>query len=232
MGADGARHSTAHEIGHHVERHLLSGEDRRRWAEISGFRPAGQCVSEHARSNWREDFAESYRSYMLDPESLRKVSPDKYAFLRDRVFDEREYGTTESRAEARFSEIVQKNAHSSKELEVYREAGLSEARVCGRPALVRLDIDPRITDDFDRTNLERMEAGQPPLNGEGRPLELHHIGQHDNSPIAELKYSEHRGAGNMSILHQLQESEIDRGNFHHFRAEYWKERARQIRSSK
>ena len=48
-------------------------------------------VSDYARTNQSEDFAESYAAYIRDPEGLAFQSQEKYDFMRDYVFGGREY---------------------------------------------------------------------------------------------------------------------------------------------
>ena len=52
--------------------------------------------------------------------------------------------------------------------------------------MVKNDIDLTKEDDFGRTNLERMKQGLAPLDKDGNPIELHHVGQKMDSPLAEL----------------------------------------------
>lgn len=83
-------------------------------------------------------------------------------------------------------------------------------------------------DELGRTNKERMENGQPPITKNGETVELHHIGQKADSPLAELTTQEHRGKGNDTILHDKQkESEIDRTEFAKERENHWEARADQ-----
>ena len=80
-----------HEIGHNVHYNMridnlaLATE----WENLShqdvGF------VSDYARTNEFEDFAESYRAYVLEPETLLLISPVKYEFIRVEVFEGYEY---------------------------------------------------------------------------------------------------------------------------------------------
>lgn len=121
--------------------------------------------------------------------------------------------------------------NSEAEARIYEEANLEPAQVNGKDALIRTDIDYDQKDAFGRTNLERMKLGLAPLDAEGRPIELHHIGQKQDSPLAELTRDEHRGNGNDNVLHnKLKESEIARDDFDKERKEYWKARAEQIES--
>lgn len=120
---------------------------------------------------------------------------------------------------------------SEEEAKLYEDAGLKPAIINDKDTLIRTDIDYDQKDVFGKTNLERMEAGRAPLDKDGRPIELHHIGQKSDSPLAELTGSEHRGKGNDNILHDKQkESEINRQDFDKERRCYWKARAEQIES--
>ena len=104
------------------------------------------------------------------------------------------------------------------EVEVYKDQNLSEKQVDGRQVLQRGDIDPNIKDEQGRTNKERMENGKAPIV-DGKPVELHHIGQRQDSPFAELTSSVHKE--NYRNLHDVppQPSQIDR------KSDYWKKRA-------
>ena len=115
---------------------------------------------------------------------------------------------------------------SMEEYEIYKKADLEEKEINGKKCLVRKDIDLEQKDSMGRTNSERMEKGLPPLDKNGRPIELHHIGQKSDRPLAELTTSEHRGKGNDTVLHdKKKESEIDRDKFAEERSEHWKNRS-------
>lgn len=114
---------------------------------------------------------------------------------------------------------------SMEEYEVYKKAGLVEAEINGRPCLINPNIDMEQKDAFGRTNKERMEQGLAPLDKDGKPIELHHVGQHADSPLAELTQEQHR-IDNYSTLHDTKkESEIDRPAFDQERQDHWKARA-------
>lgn len=119
---------------------------------------------------------------------------------------------------------------SPAEIEIYNEANVETSEVNGREVLVRTDIDYEEKDLFGRSNLERMEIGLAPLV-EGKPIELHHIGQRMDSPLAELKVEEHRGAGNDGILHnKTQGSLIDRIEFNQEKVHHWQARAEEVKN--
>ena len=128
--------------------------------------------------------------------------------------------------ETGWSDEIVDSISSMKEYEIYKNAGLEEREINGKKCLVRKDIDLEQKDSMGRTNAERMEKGLPPLDKNGRPIELHHIGQKPNSPLAELTTSEHRDKGNDIVLHdKKKESEIDRDKFAEERSEHWKARS-------
>lgn len=133
--------------------------------------------------------------------------------------------------EKKYPDSVIENMGSEEEKTIYEKADLEPAEVNDRDALIKKDIDLNQEDDFGRTNLERMEQGLAPLDKDGNPIELHHVGQKMDSPLAELTRDEHRGKGNDTVLHNKQkESEINREDFGKERAEHWKARAEQIKS--
>lgn len=124
--------------------------------------------------------------------------------------------------ESGYSDNTIENINSWEEYEIYKEAKLVEDE---NGNLIRTDIDYDQKDSMGRTNKERCEQGLPPLYKNGIPIELHHIGQKNDSPLAELTQAEHRGKGNDTVLHNKnKESEIDRQEFARERREYWKNR--------
>ena len=88
-----------HEIGHnacdvlmHSNPQLIANwselhEDSIRQYEMTGL----GFVSDYARTNMFEDFAESYAEYVANPELVQILCPEKYDFMRDHLFDGREY---------------------------------------------------------------------------------------------------------------------------------------------
>lgn len=115
---------------------------------------------------------------------------------------------------------------SMEEYQIYKDAGLIEAEIDGRKCLINPNIDMDQKDAFGRTNKERVEQGLAPLDKNGNPIELHHIGQKNDSPLAELTQEQHRSKENYSILHDTKkDSEIDRKAFDNERENHWKARA-------
>lgn len=111
------------------------------------------------------------------------------------------------------------------EYKVYKDADLEQQEVGSKIGMTRSDIDFEQKDEFGRTNAQRIDTGLSPINKNGETIELHHVGQKQNSPFAELTREEHRGVGNDTILHDKNiKSEIDRGAFQKEKMEYWQAR--------
>lgn len=148
----------------------------------------------------------------------------------DEVQDECKELTDEERQQIKeetgWSDEIIDAIHSMEEYRVYKNAGLVESEVGGRKCLIRLDIDWDQVDEKGRTNRERVERGLAPLDSDGKPIELHHIGQRVDSPLAELTHDEHCGKGNKGILHKDIKSEVHgEGNtWDRERGNYWRAR--------
>jgi len=179
----------------------------------------------------------------LTPEQLRERMEQNLEQAKENMEGQKE-GTSESdektkegltdeekakiKEETGWSDEIIDAIGSWKEYEIYKNAGLVEAEIGGKKCLIRSDIDWNQKDAMGRTNKERAEQGLSPINKDGKVIELHHIGQHADSPLAELTQEEHRGKGNDTILHdKTKESEIDRQAFAGERSEHWAARAQE-----
>ncbi|MFH8632225.1 HNH/ENDO VII family nuclease [Streptomyces lydicus] len=82
-------------------------------------------------------------------------------------------------------------------------------------------------DKYGRSNLKRMQQGLAPMGPDGKPLNLHHMLQTQDGPIAEVTHSMH--FGNYNQLHWKTgtniPSGIDRDAFNAWKSQYWKDRA-------
>ncbi len=102
----------------------------------------------------------------------------------------------------------------------------------------RNDIDINYFDETTGlTNLERMQAGKPPIGTDGSPVELHHVLQQEAGPMAELREITHQQY--YSQLHGLIENGASFRNnpllnkqYNNFRYNYWKWRASLITGGK
>ncbi len=43
----------------------------------------------------------------------------------------------------------------------------------------------------EMTNLERMQAGRPPIGSDGNPIQLHHVLQKEVGPMVEIQETTH-----------------------------------------
>ncbi|RPD83003.1 hypothetical protein EGK75_13745, partial [Neisseria weixii] len=79
-----------------------------------------------------------------------------------------------------------------------------------------------------KTNLELMKMGRAPIGPDGKPINLHHMIQTQNGPIAEVTQTFHQK--NSAIIHintgNNIPSGINRVEFNKWRANYWTNRAK------
>lgn len=109
--------------------------------------------------------------------------------------------------ESKYPLDVIRQFHSMEEYNVFRSANLEATLVNGKTALIQ---QVPMTEE----NIALMNAGNAPLDVNGVPYELHHIGQTNDSTLAILTQDQHRGKGSFSILHDwFGESRIDRNYF-------------------
>lgn len=110
----------------------------------------------------------------------------------------------EIKEKSQYSDEVNEHINSVDELEIYQKANLKEEKINGRTCLIRDDIDMDYVDPkTGNTNRELMAKGKSPYDAKtGEKIELHHIGQDFNSPLAELTENTEHGGKNHSTLHQ------------------------------
>lgn len=167
----------------------------------------------------------SLSSVIEDNKEKREAQENKYSEA-----DEGKEGLTDEQKEklrelTGWSDEILDAIGSWEEVEIYMKAGLKEVEINGKKCLIRDDIDLDQEDEDGITNRERMERGRPPITKDGEEVELHHIGQKQNSPLAEVTMEQHRGVGNDTILHdKTKETEIDRNEFGKERRDHWKDR--------
>jgi len=78
-------HILYHEIGHHVFKHVLDSFQRKSW--VMDVSRNGEYVTEYAKTNASEDFAECYSIYLSDRERLAPIQL-KYKFIENLMFNE------------------------------------------------------------------------------------------------------------------------------------------------
>jgi filamentous hemagglutinin len=99
----------------------------------------------------------------------------------------------------------------------------------GNNVYQRSDLfDPKYIDPKSgKTNLELMAVGRAPIGNDGNPVNLHHMLQKQDGPIAEVTQSFHKD--NHGVIHINDNSipsGINRAEFNKWRSDYWKERAK------
>jgi hypothetical protein len=111
-------------------------------------------------------------------------------------------------------------------------------KVCGgelcNPVMQRNDIiDPYRLDDKGRTNIMRMKDGVAAIGPDGKSINLHHIYQTPDGPIAELTDTFH--SVNHGELHKFldhgEPSRIDRAAFDIWRSSYWRQRGNDMEAA-
>lgn len=88
-----------HEMGHYVAMELNLDKNKD-WLSFSGWvdkdgdwtaTNKNSVASKYGATNPAEDFAESVTAYRYNPQLLKEVSPEKYQFIKETVFDGLEY---------------------------------------------------------------------------------------------------------------------------------------------
>lgn len=188
-------------------------------------------ISEKKLENEEELFEHLMGDDEIEDHLETENDPEEKDFEKEstEVESEKKELTAEQKKEIKektgWSDEIIDSIGSMDEAEIYMKANLVETEINGKKCLIRNDIDIDQKDEDGITNRERMERGRPPITKNGEEVELHHIGQKPDSPLAELTMEEHRGAGNDTILHdKTKETEIDRNEFGKERREHWKDR--------
>jgi len=135
-----------------------------------------------------------------------------------------DYQKSHLKKETGWPDIVLDSICSLEEAKIYQDAGLRCALVDGKIALIRSDIDFNSLE-----NVERLSRKPPhsPINTSGEVVELHHIGQNPDSPLAELTFEEHQRGGNKVILHNTSsdyKTKIDTNKFAAEKRNHWQNR--------
>lgn len=133
----------------------------------------------------------------------------------------------EIQAETGWSDKIIDNIRSPEEADIYKNVGLTELKIDGKECLIKEDLEFDTPDEYGVTNGMRINDGNAPHNADGEVIYVHHIGQHADSPFAELTFAEHRQGGNDTILHDKNmETEVhgDDNRWTKERREYWKQR--------
>ena len=152
---------------------------------------------------------------------------------------------TEIKEQTGWSDKIVDSIRSTEEASVYMDAGLKE--VDGNLERTDIDWNAKIPQDrIDRmrsiygdevadkwagkTNMDLIREGKAPYGPDGERINLHHIGQKPDSPLAELTDTEHKS--NDGVLHdKTKESEIERPVFRKDREAYWQNRYNELNNN-
>ena len=107
-----------------------------------------------------------------------------------------------------------------------------EIKDVSRKVYQRNDINFNYLDETTGlTNLERIQAGKPPIGSDGNPIQLHHILQKETGPMVEIREITHQEY--YSQLHGLiadgasfRNDPVLNKQYNNFRRSYWKWRAK------
>ena len=141
-----------------------------------------------------------------------------------------------------WSDRIIDHIKSEEEAAVYMDANLKE----NNGNLERTDIDwnakvpqdridrmitlycDEVSDKWEsKTNIDLIKEWKAPYGPDGERVNLHHIGQKTDSPLAELTNTEHKK--NDGILHdKTKSSEINREFFRDERQKYWMARYEEL----
>lgn len=170
-----------------------------------------ESTSKSIKDFWNDIFSETVEENVIETRNEDLIQKEKCII----------------KEETGWSDGIVDAIRSMDEYRIYKEAGLIEGEVNGKKCLMKVDIDWNQKDQYGTTNRERVAEGYAPHDKTSRPIQLHHIGQHADSPLAELTFIEHRTGGNDTILHdKTKETEVhgDGNNWDNERMNYWKNR--------
>ena len=127
-----------------------------------------------------------------------------------------------------YSEQLNSHFRTTQELSVYTRTGLQENKMLAKtldlPSFLELKVDPNRTDAMGCSNKERTALGRAAIDENGDPVNLHHIGQKADSPLAMLPDRVHKEYD--SVLHDKSiSSEVhgDGSKWNFERTQIWKE---------
>lgn len=101
-----------------------------------------------------------------------------------------------------YSQEVNQYITTYKELCFYCDIGLKEIKLTRTSLIRKIDFDLWVSCK-NKTNRDLMKGGNPPFafDSPDGAIELHHVGQSQNSPFAELTNQEHCMRGNKKTFH-------------------------------
>ena len=209
--------------------------------EIASLASDAQSVAEQASCGMEEYMGDSIEKYQAQDGTFRFenkfILRDELKHIKLKASEIDELGE-----ETSYSNTVLTSVRSVEEARFYKSINLQESVLDGKPCLKQslIDFETPIEEMkkgvlVKRTNLERMLNGEGPLTLTGEKIELHHVGQNPDSPLAELTVSEHRRGEHNKLLHTSIDvaSKINRHFFAVFiKKPYWKARGKEYVESR
>ena len=130
-----------------------------------------------------------------------------------------------------YTGAINKFISNYEELRLYHNLKLSEAIVTRRALIKDIDLDLWVS-SAKCTNRDLMKNGNAPYayDAEDGKIEIHHIGQNESSPFAELTFKEHMMYGASKTIHSSgkeswRNNSAEENKFYMERSKYWKKRA-------
>ena len=107
------RYAIVHELGHNLGGLAGRADESSKWLKMSGWTKETKVIngekvtdykatkpesiiSKYGFTNPAEDFAESVSAYRYNPKKLKSISPEKYNFIKEVIFDNVEYTSEEA----------------------------------------------------------------------------------------------------------------------------------------
>jgi RHS repeat-associated protein len=231
-----------------INRYAYAGND-----PINKSDPNGHCTTCESQEDWDVYNLAQADSYITRADAIRagtSITDRAHdAFGYDDVFDgyaenyqsrvgvpasEQGYGPEyDAAAGAVFSSVISKlsslkdSKSGGSSVEPVRASQWTKSSFEGRRVYQRNSlIDPKQVDSKGNTNLQRMQKGRAPLGTDGREINLHHMGQRDNSPVVELTKTMHtKYSKQLHINPTSTGSGINRSRFDAYRERYWMNRS-------
>lgn len=109
------QYTTFHELAHNISSRHDNADSSNEWKQLSGWkgfgdtweRSPGACmISKYGMGNPGEDFAEVLSAYRYNPTNLEKSCPDKYRYMKEKVFGGMEYKNNSQCARANPDQIA------------------------------------------------------------------------------------------------------------------------------
>lgn len=124
------RYAIVHELAHNLGGLAGNADDHSKWLKMSGWVKETKVIkgekvtefkatkpetiiSKYGFTNPAEDFAESVSAYRYNPKKLKSISPEKYNFIKEIIFDNVEYTSEQAcKNPKRLSDEYEKKAEA------------------------------------------------------------------------------------------------------------------------